>query len=99
MRRVQGLRSIGSLFPNLTVIRGHQLFVNYALVVYEMMHLQEIGLHSLTDITRGSVRFETNSVLCYVDTVDWDMIAKNGKGENVIRVNMYLEIVFRLVRA
>ncbi|XP_011494410.1 PREDICTED: insulin-like peptide receptor [Ceratosolen solmsi marchali] len=85
--RVQGLRSIGHLFPNLTVIRGHQLFVNYALVAFEMTNLQEIGLHSLTDIMRGSVRFEKNSVLCYADTIDWDIIAKAGKGEHVIAVN------------
>ena len=85
--RVNGLRSVGHLFPNLTVIRGHSLFINYALVAFEMMHLQEIGLHSLTDIMRGSVRFEKNPALCYADTVDWDIIAKAGKGEHVISVS------------
>ncbi|XP_012136523.2 insulin-like receptor-like isoform X2 [Megachile rotundata] len=85
--RVKGLRSIGRLFPNLTVIRGHSLFINYALVAFEMMNLQEIGLHSLTTIVRGSVRFEKNPALCYVDTIDWDLIAKAGKGENVISGN------------
>ncbi|XP_058788861.1 insulin-like receptor [Phymastichus coffea] len=85
--RVQGLTKIGNIFPNLTVIRGHQLFVNYALVAFEMMSLQEIGLHSLTDIMRGSVRFEKNPLLCYADTIDWDLIATNGKGENVISGN------------
>uniref|UniRef100_A0ABD2XMG2 Tyrosine-protein kinase receptor n=1 Tax=Trichogramma kaykai TaxID=54128 RepID=A0ABD2XMG2_9HYME len=86
--RVQGLKSIGQLFPNLKVIRGHQLFTNYALVAFEMMSMQEIGLRSLTDIMRGSVRFEKNPMLCYADTVDWDNIAKAGKGENVIAMNM-----------
>lgn len=38
--RVNGLRSLGKLFPNLTVIRGETLFLNYALVVFEMIHLQ-----------------------------------------------------------
>ncbi|KMQ92816.1 insulin-like receptor protein [Lasius niger] len=52
-----------------------------------MMHLQEIGLHSLTNILRGSVRFEKNPTLCYVDTIDWDIIAKAGKGEHVISGN------------
>ncbi|XP_061926885.1 insulin-like peptide receptor isoform X1 [Apis cerana] len=85
--RVKGLRSIGRLFPNLTVIRGHSLFINYALVAFEMMNLQEIGLHSLTTIVRGSVRFEKNPALCYVDTIDWDLIAKAGKGEHVIAGN------------
>ncbi|XP_034171540.2 insulin-like receptor-like isoform X1 [Osmia lignaria lignaria] len=85
--RVMGLSSIGQLFPNLTVIRGHSLFINYALVAFEMMHLKEIGLHSLTTVVRGSVRFEKNPVLCYVDTIDWDLITKAGKGENVISGN------------
>jgi insulin receptor len=38
--RVNGLRSLGRLFPNLAVIRGETLFLNYALVVFEMIHLQ-----------------------------------------------------------
>ncbi|XP_076640887.1 insulin-like receptor-like isoform X1 [Halictus rubicundus] len=49
-----------------------------------MMSLQEIGLHSLTTIIRGSVRFEKNPALCYVSTIEWDLIAKAGKGEHVI---------------
>jgi len=85
--RVSGLRTVGRLFPNLTVIRGHSLFINYALVAFEMMHLQEIGLHSLTNILRGSVRFEKNPTLCYVDTIDWDIIAKAGKGGHFIKVS------------
>lgn len=89
--RVKGLRSIGRLFPNLTVIRGHSLFINYALVAFEMMNLQEIGLHSLTTIVRGSVRFEKNPALCYVDTIDWDLIAKAGKGEHVIAVSYQIK--------
>ena len=88
-RRVNGLKSVGHLFPNLAVIRGHSLFINYALVAFEMMHLQEIGLRSLTDILRGSVRFEKNPALCYVDTIDWDVIAKAGKGEHVISVSIF----------
>jgi hypothetical protein len=38
--RVTGLTSLGALFPNLTVIRGNSLFVDYALVVYEMFQLK-----------------------------------------------------------
>lgn len=90
---MNGLRSVGHLFPNLTVIRGHTLFINYALVAFEMMHLQEIGLHSLTNILRGSVRFEKNPTLCYVDTVDWDIIARAGKGEHVISVRTFSRAV------
>lgn len=37
--------------------------------------MQEIGLKSLTEITRGGVRIEKNAMLCYVDTIDWPAIA------------------------
>ncbi|GIY37963.1 insulin-like peptide receptor [Caerostris extrusa] len=78
--RAFGLNSVGKLFPNLSVIRGNELFHNYGFVVFEMYHLQEIGLSKLTDILRGSVRIEKNPGLCYVETIDWDLIAKEGKG-------------------
>ncbi|XP_046398133.1 insulin-like peptide receptor [Ischnura elegans] len=85
--RVNGLRTLENLFPNLSVIRGNTLFFNYALVVFEMLHMQRIGLPSLTDIMRGAVRIEKNPNLCFVDTIDWDMIAKAGKGEHFIAGN------------
>nr|CAD7266169.1 unnamed protein product [Timema shepardi] len=83
--RVNGLRSVGKLFPNLAVIRGNTLLFNYAFISFEMIHLQEIGLHSLTDILRGGVRIEKNPLLCFVNTVDWDHIAKASKGEHYIK--------------
>jgi insulin receptor len=86
--RVQGLRSLSRLFPNLAVIRGDTLFFNFALVIYEMKHLQEIGLHSLTHVIRGAVNIERNSLLCYVDTIDWGHIAKHGKELHVIDVSI-----------
>lgn len=61
--------------------------MSYALMAFQMMHLQEVGLRSLAAIQRGSVRFEKNPVLCYVNTIDWDLIAKAGKGENKIMVS------------
>ncbi|XP_054277589.1 insulin-like peptide receptor isoform X2 [Macrosteles quadrilineatus] len=76
--RVNGLRSLGKLFPNLSVIRGNELFFDYALVAFEMLHLQELGLSSLTDIMRGGVYFVKNPMLCYIDTIDWDLIAKQA---------------------
>ncbi|XP_058495075.1 insulin receptor b [Solea solea] len=72
--RVYGLETLGDLFPNLTVIRGNNLFFNYALVMYEMLQLREVGLHSLMNITRGAVRIEKNSDLCYLATLDWSKI-------------------------
>nr|CAD7572194.1 unnamed protein product [Timema californicum] len=77
--RVFGLRSIGSLFPNLAVIRGYTLIVNYALIVFQNDHLQELGLWSLKSVLRGSVRIERNDALCFLDTVDWDVIVPHGE--------------------
>ncbi|GAB0095553.1 Insulin-like receptor [Sergentomyia squamirostris] len=73
--RVNGLKTLRKLFPNLSVIRGNQLFDNYALIVYEMMDIEEIGLISLTHIGRGAVRIQNNPSLCYVHTIDWTLIA------------------------
>lgn len=53
--KVVGLRSLG-----LTVIRGDTLFQDFALVVYEMFSLEEIGLRSLVRVDRGAVRIEKN---------------------------------------
>lgn len=72
--RVYGLESLSGLFPNLTVIRGINLFFNYALVLFEMPQLKEMGLHSLMNITRGAVRVEKNPDLCYLSTLDWSKI-------------------------
>ncbi|XP_050401115.2 putative molluscan insulin-related peptide(s) receptor [Patella vulgata] len=69
--RVSGLKTLRRIFPNLAVIRGQELFHNYALTAYEMQDLEELGLVSLTAIKRGAVRLEKNSKLCYVDTIDW----------------------------
>lgn len=76
--RAMGLQSLGRLFPNLAVIRGNQLFENYALVVYEVESLVELGLSRLTDIQRGAVRIEKNPNLCHANTVDWNRIAPHA---------------------
>uniref|UniRef100_A0AAQ4NVP4 Tyrosine-protein kinase receptor n=1 Tax=Gasterosteus aculeatus aculeatus TaxID=481459 RepID=A0AAQ4NVP4_GASAC len=72
--RVYGLEALTDLFPNLAVIRGNNLFFNYALVIYEMLQLKEVGLHSLMNITRGAVRIEKNPDLCYLATLDWSKV-------------------------
>uniref|UniRef100_A0A8C4FDH7 Tyrosine-protein kinase receptor n=1 Tax=Dicentrarchus labrax TaxID=13489 RepID=A0A8C4FDH7_DICLA len=84
--RVYGLDSLSDLFPNLTVIRGSNLFFNYALVLYEMLQLKEVGLHSLMNITRGAVRIEKNPDLCYLATLDWSKIL-DSVGDNFIVAN------------
>ncbi|KAG7468186.1 hypothetical protein MATL_G00140170 [Megalops atlanticus] len=72
--RVSGLDSLSTLFPNLSVIRGRNLFYNYALVIFEMTSLKDIGLANLRNITRGAIRIEKNPELCYLDSVDWSLI-------------------------
>lgn len=72
--RVAGLDSLSTLFPNLSVIRGRNLFYNYALVIFEMTSLKDIGLYNLRNITRGAIRIEKNPDLCYLDPVDWSLV-------------------------
>ncbi|XP_072840343.1 insulin receptor-related protein isoform X3 [Pogona vitticeps] len=72
--RVYGLESLRDLFPNLSVIRGSSLFFNYALVIFEMPHLRDIGLSSLTHLLNGSVRVERNQELCHISTIDWGLL-------------------------
>lgn len=38
--RVNGLKSVGKLFPKLRIIRGNNLVHDFSFVVFEMMHLQ-----------------------------------------------------------
>ncbi|KAA0719463.1 Insulin receptor [Triplophysa tibetana] len=82
--RVYGLESLSDLFPNLTVIRGTNLFFNYALVLFEMLQLKEIGLHSLMNITRGAVRVEKNPDLCYLSTLDWSKILDSMEDNYIV---------------
>ncbi|XP_064650829.1 insulin-like peptide receptor isoform X2 [Lineus longissimus] len=75
--RVFGLKTLRGIFPNLAVIRGQELFFDYALVAFEMPNLEELGLVRLTTIQRGAVRLEKNSNLCYIDTIDWGLIVSH----------------------
>ncbi|XP_063003180.1 insulin receptor [Elgaria multicarinata webbii] len=82
--RVYGLESLQRLFPNLTVIRGTRLFFNYALVIFEMVHLREVGLYNLMNITRGAVRIEKNDELCYLSTIDWSRILDSVEDNYIV---------------
>lgn len=75
--RISGFKSLNQLFPNLAVIRGRTLFKDYALIIYEMLELTEIGLSKLVAIERGNVRIEKNEKMCYVDTINWSKITSN----------------------
>nr|CDS29127.2 insulin receptor [Hymenolepis microstoma] len=71
-----GPDGLGTLFPNLTVIRGKSLIFNFALVI-RSTSLKTISLPSLRVIQRGGVRIEINHNLCYVRTVNWSYILGN----------------------
>lgn len=73
---VYGERSLKEIFPNLAVIRGHELFLGYSLVIYENDGLEEVNLPSLTTILDGGVRIEKNINLCYVETIRWKSIMR-----------------------
>ena len=55
-------------------------FQDYALIIYRMPDMEEIGLRGLTHILRGGVRIEENSKLCYDrdvtkgGNIDWKRI-------------------------
>ncbi|KAJ0182393.1 hypothetical protein K1T71_001762 [Dendrolimus kikuchii] len=84
--RTKGLRNLGDLFPNLTVVRGMQLFKDYAMVIFDNEHLEALGFRSLTKIERGGVRIQHNDRLCYTNTIDWGRITSDDT-ENLIRSN------------
>ncbi|XP_060876851.1 insulin-like receptor [Metopolophium dirhodum] len=85
--RVNGLKSLAKLFPNLSVIRGQDLFMSYAIAIYEMVHLQELGLYNLMDVVRGAVYITKNPMLCFTQTIDWIRIAPSGKESHDIYDN------------
>ena len=72
--RANEITSLESIFPRLSVIRGHKLVRFYALAIYQMKNIETVGLTSLTHIMNGGVRIEKNPRLCYVNTVVWDRI-------------------------
>uniref|UniRef100_A0A914ZU15 receptor protein-tyrosine kinase n=1 Tax=Parascaris univalens TaxID=6257 RepID=A0A914ZU15_PARUN len=69
--QVSALRSLKRMFPNLRVIGGQELIMNYALVIYQNTHLVEVGLPKLTTIINGGVRIMDNTQLCYSRYIDW----------------------------
>ena len=71
-------------FPNLTIIRGFELFDQYSLVIFENLHLRELGLANLLKITNGSIRIANNPSLCYVLTVNWIEILTNMNSQQYI---------------
>ncbi|VDD92788.1 unnamed protein product [Enterobius vermicularis] len=70
----ENLRSLSRVLPNLRIIGGDDMIVNYALIVYSNMGLHDIGLSKLTAILNGGVYSVGNENLCYVWSVNWDRL-------------------------
>ncbi|XP_063395481.1 insulin receptor-like [Cydia fagiglandana] len=85
--RMQHVGNLGDLFPNLSVVRGLQLYKDYSVVIFDNENLVSLGLRSLTHIERGSVRIQHNDRLCYVNTIDWSKIMGERAENNVIKGN------------
>ncbi|XP_017489680.1 PREDICTED: insulin-like peptide receptor [Rhagoletis zephyria] len=80
---VKGLRSIRDLFPNLAVIRGRRLFLNYALGITNMPDLEALEFKSLIAIQRGHVYINNCPKLCNLDKINWDRLTLSV-GENQV---------------
>ena len=83
---IHGLTNLGIIFPNLRIIGGQSLVMNYALVIYQNPDLRTIGLDKLTVIRNGGVRIKDNAKLCYAESINWDSILV-GKLRDVIVEN------------
>ncbi|KAI9578818.1 insulin-like peptide receptor [Glossina fuscipes] len=82
---VRNITTITDMFPNLTVIRGQRLFLNYALGVTSMKDLYTLEFRSLIAIQRGHVFIGTNPILCNLEKVNWDRLTLSP-GENHINL-------------
>lgn len=95
--RLNGFKSLNQLFPNLAVIRGRDLFKDYALIIYEMLDLADIGLKNLMKIERGNVRIEKNENTCYIHTINWDAIVNNHTPYFDVSKNILWHFFFKLI--
>lgn len=71
--RVNGLTTLGQLFPNLRVIRAVDVFYGYGIVIYEVDDLQSISLPKLSYLGHGVIA-ANNPQLCFLHMPDWSVI-------------------------
>lgn len=79
---VDGLLDLGGLFPNLVVIRGASLFADHSFMIYDMAHLERVGLKNLIAIERGHVRIQNCPNLCFASSIDWSLIMTSGSNSD-----------------
>jgi hypothetical protein len=80
------LTTLRSIFPNLRVIRGRDLILNYAFAVYRNSDLKDISLPNLRAIY-GGVRIAENEKLCYVESIDFKELVKSDVKDILIESN------------
>lgn len=81
VENVSGLKTLGTLFSNLSVLRGELLHHGFALLITNNKDLENIGFSLMTYIGKGNVLIQNNPKLCYVNNIDWMQL---GKGLNAI---------------
>lgn len=64
--RVNGLKSVGRLFPNLRMIRGNNLVHDFSFVVFEMMHLQVCFILKHLSILYSLTKYNANEKLQFL---------------------------------
>uniref|UniRef100_A0A1I7ZCD6 receptor protein-tyrosine kinase n=1 Tax=Steinernema glaseri TaxID=37863 RepID=A0A1I7ZCD6_9BILA len=72
--QVNGLRSLGRIFPNLRIIGGQSMLMHYSLIVYQNYDLEDVGLTKLSVIKNGGVRITQNTKLCETRFIDWRLL-------------------------
>ncbi|XP_061400497.1 insulin receptor [Musca vetustissima] len=81
--KVTNLTSFRDMFPNLTVIRGRKVFLNYALGISSMDSLERVEFPRLVAIQRGHVFIGSNPKLCFVNKINFNRLTL-APGENHI---------------
>uniref|UniRef100_A0A3B4GPK5 Receptor protein-tyrosine kinase n=1 Tax=Pundamilia nyererei TaxID=303518 RepID=A0A3B4GPK5_9CICH len=74
-----------SVFSSLTTIQGRTLYNHFSLTVMRVPTLTSLGLHSLKEISDGSMYISLNSNLCYHHTVNWTKLfrGRRVRGNNL----------------
>ena len=77
MFQIQNLKSLETIFPKLSIIRGHKLFKKYALIIFLTNSLLQINLKNLVHIQTGSILLSRLYHSCYINTIDWNYLIKD----------------------
>ncbi len=76
--QAHNIKSLDTLFPRLSIIRGDTLFKNsYSLIIFLTNSLQQINLKNLVELKRGTVLLSRLYNACYTQTIDWSKLIKD----------------------